>query len=37
VVQTWTEFAAAHPELLAWKPSILDRYYSEELLRSDLA
>ncbi len=36
-VETWTDFATAHPELLAWKPSILDRYYSEGLLWSDLA
>jgi hypothetical protein len=34
---TWEEFAAAHPDLLIWKPSILERYYSKELLASDLA
>lgn len=34
---TWEEFAAANPELLTWKPSILNRYYSKELLASDLA
>lgn len=34
---TWEEFAAAHPDLLVWKPSILTRYYSKELLASDLA
>lgn len=34
---SWTEFSAAHPELLTWKPSILDRYYSAELLWSDRA
>jgi hypothetical protein len=33
----WTDFAAAHADLLTWKPSILDRYYSKELLASDLA
>ena len=33
----WEEFAAAHPDLLVWKPSILNRYYSKELLASDLA
>ena len=34
---TWGEFAGANPDLLTWKPSILDRYYSRELLDSDLA
>ena len=34
---TWEEFEAANPDLLAWKPSILERYYSKELLASDLA
>lgn len=34
---SWEEFAAANEDLLAWKPSILDRYYSKELLASDLA
>ena len=35
--RSWEEFAAAHPDVLAWKPSILNRYYSKELLASDLA
>jgi hypothetical protein len=34
---SWAEFKAANPDLLAWKPSILERYYSKELLASDLA
>jgi len=34
---TWQEFAAKHPDLLVWKPSILARYYSKDLLASDLA
>ena len=34
---TWLAFAAANPDLLTWKPSILDRYYSPELLKSDQA
>lgn len=34
---TWEEFAASHPDLLVWKPSILHRYYSKELLASDIA
>jgi hypothetical protein len=33
----WDGFAAAYPELLAWKPSILDRFYSAETLSSDRA
>lgn len=36
-VSTFEEFAVAHPDLLTWKPSILNRYYSKELLASDLA
>ena len=35
--RTWEEFAVAHPDLLVWRPSILERYYSKELLASDLA
>jgi hypothetical protein len=35
--RNWEEFAAAHPDLLVWKPSILNRYYSKEVLASDLA
>lgn len=31
---TFADFAAAHPELLAWKPSILDEYYRPETLAS---
>jgi hypothetical protein len=34
---TWEAFAAANPDLLVWKPSILERFYSNELLKSDLA
>jgi hypothetical protein len=34
---TWEQFEAANADLLAWKPSILSRYYSKELLESDLA
>jgi hypothetical protein len=29
---TWPQFEAANPDLLVWKPSILERYYSKELL-----
>ena len=34
---TWQAFEGANPDLLVWKPSILERYYSKELLASDLA
>ena len=34
---TWAEFAADNADLLSWQPSILDRYYSKELLGSALA
>jgi hypothetical protein len=34
---TWDDFAAANPDLLTWKPSILDRYYRSGTLGSDLA
>lgn len=33
----WEAFAAAHPELLSWKPSLLDRYYRPDTLASDRA
>jgi hypothetical protein len=33
----WPSFAAANPDLLSWKPSILDRFYTAETLWSDLA
>ncbi|MDP1568804.1 MAG: hypothetical protein Q8L86_02275 [Vicinamibacterales bacterium] len=34
---TWESFATAHPDLLTWKPSVLDRYYHEATLWSDRA
>ena len=34
---TWPEFAARYPDLLAWKPSILDRYYQHDTLWSERA
>ena len=34
---TWPEFAAANRDLLSWKPSILERYYSKDLLGSEFA
>jgi hypothetical protein len=33
----WTAFAEANGDLLTWKPSILERYYTSETLFSDLA
>ena len=35
--KVWDEFARANPDFLAWKPSILERYYSSETLQSELA
>lgn len=34
---TWEEFAVRHADLLAWQPSILDRFYTGETLMSDRA
>ena len=34
---SWPAFAAANPDLLSWKPSALDRLYTPDTLRSDLA
>lgn len=36
-LESWDEFAAANGDLLKWKPSVVDRYYTPELLWSDLA
>ena len=33
----WAEFAETNADLLAWQPSILDRYYTSEVLFSDVA
>ncbi|MEA2601286.1 MAG: hypothetical protein QOF89_2278 [Acidobacteriota bacterium] len=33
----WEDFAARNLDLLTWKPSILDRYYTPETLGSELA
>jgi len=35
--ETWNEFAERNPDLLTWKPSVLEGYYREETLASDLA
>lgn len=34
---TWEAFEARHPDLLRWKPSVLDAYYSAERLWSPAA
>ena len=31
---SWAGFAAANPDLLSWKPSVLDRYYTKGTLDS---
>jgi hypothetical protein len=31
---SWDGFAAANPDLLSWKPSVLDRYYTRDTLDS---
>ena len=36
-LQSWEEFAEQNPDLLVWKGGILDRYYSETTIDSDLA
>jgi hypothetical protein len=33
----WPAFAAANSDLLAWKPSVLDRLYAADTLASDFA
>ncbi|HWN43956.1 MAG TPA: hypothetical protein VNW71_17160 [Thermoanaerobaculia bacterium] len=35
--ETWEEFAEHNPDLLTWKPSVLEGYYHEETLASELA
>jgi len=34
---SWEEFAHQNPDLLLWKPGILDRYYRKSTIQSDLA
>jgi hypothetical protein len=35
--RSWPEFADRNPDLLSWKPSILERYYHPETLGSEKA
>ena len=34
---TWEAFAGRNPDLLFWKPSVLDRYYHSDTLKSERA
>ena len=34
---TWDAFALRNPDLLSWNPSVLDRYYYSETLKSERA
>jgi hypothetical protein len=34
---TWDAFASRNPDLLSWSPSVLDRYYHSETLKSERA
>lgn len=36
-VQSWEEFSERNPDLLVWKGGVLERYYSQATLDSDLA
>jgi hypothetical protein len=33
----WEEFCLQNPDLLTWKEGILNRYYRDSTLKSDLA
>jgi hypothetical protein len=35
--QTWEQFAQQNPDVLMWRPSLLERYYRRQALDSDLA
>jgi hypothetical protein len=35
--EDWPSFARRNPDLLAWRPSVLDQYYRPETLASELA
>jgi hypothetical protein len=36
-ITEWEEFARCNADLLVWKPGVLERYYKEETLCSELA
>jgi len=33
--ESWEEFAARNTDLLCWNPSVLARFYSDDVLQSD--
>ena len=33
----WTDFVSQNPDLLTWRPSVLDRYYRPDTLQSERA
>jgi hypothetical protein len=35
--QTWEQFAQQNPDLLVWRPSLLEHYYRKQTLDSNLA
>ena len=35
--RSWPQFAANNPDLMSWKDSILNKYYRDETLNSELA
>ena len=35
--EPWEDFCRANPDILSWRPSVLDRYYRPETLESDFA
>jgi hypothetical protein len=35
--ESWAQFADRNPDLLTWRPSVLDRYYKPETIASDRA
>jgi hypothetical protein len=35
--ESWEEFAARNDDLLRWNPSVLARFYSDDVLQSDAA
>lgn len=35
--ETWEKFTAANQDLMVWKPSVLDRFYTPETLSSEVA
>jgi hypothetical protein len=36
-IQKWEQFAEQNPDLLVWRPSLIERYYRKQTLDSSLA